>query len=385
MTIKKPEQKQNFWRHFWHIPADIWKNLNPKEKEYLKSGLLIIGIIGLLSTIIIPWLLTRKALSFVDYTTTGEIGDTIGGISAPFIGILSAILTFLAFYMQYQANVEQREQFNAELKRQHSENAEQEKTWRIERFENKYYELIRLHKENVNEIQIGHGDWGVANRKAFVSMFYELKYTFYACKAKYDQYLSDGTLTEHYTDARLLRLAYIFFYAGIGPNSDIVTSSMNLNPSSQFNDNFFRRVRSDLFNMREANAYSVYRDEDNNEVHMTSKYGPWGGHQSRLGHYYRHLFQTVKFVVGQDETLIALGVKSDYLRTLRAQLGDFEQLMLYYNALADFGTDWITNGFFTTFKMIHNMPIPLANFGERPEIRFEKELKTQEDLFEWLE
>lgn len=36
--------------------------------------------------------------------TTDPLGDTIGGIMAPFIGLLGAILTFMAFWIQYQAN-----------------------------------------------------------------------------------------------------------------------------------------------------------------------------------------------------------------------------------------------------------------------------------------
>lgn len=40
-----------------------------------------------------------------------EIGDSIGGILNPIIGITGSILTFLAFYIQYKANKEQRKFF----------------------------------------------------------------------------------------------------------------------------------------------------------------------------------------------------------------------------------------------------------------------------------
>lgn len=40
-----------------------------------------------------------------------EIGDSIGGILNPIIGITGSILTFLAFYIQYKANKEQRKYF----------------------------------------------------------------------------------------------------------------------------------------------------------------------------------------------------------------------------------------------------------------------------------
>lgn len=40
-----------------------------------------------------------------------EIGDSIGGILNPIIGITGSILTFLAFYIQYKANKEQKKYF----------------------------------------------------------------------------------------------------------------------------------------------------------------------------------------------------------------------------------------------------------------------------------
>ncbi len=43
----------------------------------------------------LPYLLTQH--SIIDFTDTGQIGDTIGGIMGPFVGILAAVLTFMAF------------------------------------------------------------------------------------------------------------------------------------------------------------------------------------------------------------------------------------------------------------------------------------------------
>lgn len=47
--------------------------------------------------------------------TPNEIGDTIGGILNPIIAFCASILTFLAFYIQYQANKEQRAIYNKNL------------------------------------------------------------------------------------------------------------------------------------------------------------------------------------------------------------------------------------------------------------------------------
>lgn len=50
-----------------------------------------------------------------DFTETGQIGDTIGGITSPFIGVAGVLTAFLAFYIQYEANKVQREQFITSL------------------------------------------------------------------------------------------------------------------------------------------------------------------------------------------------------------------------------------------------------------------------------
>ncbi|MAU17159.1 MAG: hypothetical protein CMH46_16650 [Muricauda sp.] len=46
-----------------------------------------------------------------DYIILGSLGDTIGGIINPIIAISASLLTFLAFYIQYQANKQVQRQF----------------------------------------------------------------------------------------------------------------------------------------------------------------------------------------------------------------------------------------------------------------------------------
>ena len=53
----------------------------------------------------LPILLTRAAtMAIFDFSRTGEIGDTIGGITAPFVGLVSAYLVYRAFIVQVEAN-----------------------------------------------------------------------------------------------------------------------------------------------------------------------------------------------------------------------------------------------------------------------------------------
>lgn len=82
-----------------------------------KSLIKVLICVSILS-LILPFLLTREsfcaALSFSD---TGEIGDTIGGITAPLIGLLNAFLLYLTIREQYVFNEQQKkDSYDAQFK-----------------------------------------------------------------------------------------------------------------------------------------------------------------------------------------------------------------------------------------------------------------------------
>jgi len=82
---------------------------------------LILGVsIGvIIFSFLSPIIFTAPSLlPSLNFTETGQIGDTIGGILNPFIALAGVLLTFLAFYMQIKANQIQITQFKEGLKRE---------------------------------------------------------------------------------------------------------------------------------------------------------------------------------------------------------------------------------------------------------------------------
>lgn len=63
-------------------------------------------IFGLISFII--YQISHKAYGF-DLSDKNNIGDALGGLTSPFIGIMGVVLTFLAFYIQFDFNKKQME------------------------------------------------------------------------------------------------------------------------------------------------------------------------------------------------------------------------------------------------------------------------------------
>lgn len=70
----------------------------------------------------------------IDFSKTGQIGDTIGGIMGPFVAIAAACLTFIAFWVQYKANIMQRGDIA------------------IERFERNFFEMLNLQESITNSL-----------------------------------------------------------------------------------------------------------------------------------------------------------------------------------------------------------------------------------------
>jgi hypothetical protein len=85
-------------------------------------------------------------------------------------------------------------------------------------------------------------------------------------------------------------------------------------------------------------------------------YTLFDGHQSRLSHYFRHLYHTTKYV---DLMPVSKARKEQYMKILRAQLSVHEQALLLINSLTPLGKKWWDNDYMTKYEMARNL---LANF-----------------------
>ena len=107
------------------------------------------------------------------------------------------------------------------------------------------------------------------------------------------------------------------------------------------------------------------------------RYVPFEGHQSRLGHYYRHLYQMFGYIHRQN-----VGIdKYEFAKTIRAQLSTHEQALLLVNSLTPIGKPWWTNGLITDYRIVQN--IPREFFDSSTEIACEELFGP--GYFEWEE
>jgi Putative phage abortive infection protein len=184
----------------------------------------------------------------VNPETAGQLGAFIGGYVGAIFAPTGVVLLYSTLRNQVSA-------------------------FRIQSFETKYFELIKIHRDNVAGIELR----GESGRKVFVSLMRELR-----CALEIVQIIAqrDGyEITRH----GQLQIAYYCLFFGVGTNSSrmLKTFSSNLDLA------FVEEVEGALNNPRT-------KEEVRKEQGF--QYAPFEGHQSRLGHYYRHLYQMTRYV-----------------------------------------------------------------------------------------
>lgn len=283
----------------------------------------------------------------LNFTATGNIGDTIGGLMNPFVAIAGILVTFLAFYIQFSFN-----KFQVNLfKRQWDDT---QTKYEKDKFENQFYEMLRLHKENVNELTlttkkiISHSNTNkeiveniISGRRVFEYINSELELIYVVASTSFkDQKLSNE---------ELIKKSYQVLFHG-------------LDSTKVKNHLFFQNLHELQISIEELN-YERFNKSLGKLAGgsvlfgHTIDYPIFKGHSSQLAHYYRHLYLTVKFVVSQTAKIVTYEEKRNLLRILRAQLSNIEQVLLFYNWYSDFGKQWEdrSNKYFTDYRMIHNV------------------------------
>jgi hypothetical protein len=359
-----------------------------KEKIFdrLSRVVLIVSGVIIIFSFFAPIIFVQGSFLGIDFNKTGPIGDTIGGIMNPFIALGGIFLTFLAFYIQLIANKQQRDSFRRELDVQKNQFIKNQ-------FENQFYEMVRLHKENVNEISITlisrylsggvtvKNELQISGREVFKYFLNEINILYFLAKRIYGQNDKNA----------YLNMAYHIFFQGLDYELRKNTPSIS---------NTHNTYIKELLNIRESNlesstAFSNMMKKYDIKAERYN-YKLFCGHSSLLAHYYRHLYQIVKFVANQDGELINYSEKRKYLRILRAQLSNQEQAMLFYNWKSDFGSTWENdnNHFFTDYRMIHNLYndiliedfnlVEIFKLNEDPYYKIEPDRKNDK-LFEFQE
>lgn len=294
----------------------------------------IIFIIVFLSIVAVTFKATLIDLQNVDdYSELGPFGDYIGGVLNPLISGFAVFAAGFAFYAQYQANKQVQKQF------------------KVQQFENQFYEMIRLHKENVNTLYLRiKKKVKYSGKKQIVESTVTGKMVFDLMAFEFQIIYMIG-LKNFFNETPKARLneVYNIFFKGISERDKGIHSFYD---EILELESYLDKLDYKAFNTKIKDRLKFSRD-----ITPKIEFALFKGHARQLSHYYRHLFLTVKFVANQDETFMSYEKKRNYLRILRSQLSDTEQIFLFYNWYSDFGKQWENNEnkFLTDYRMIHNL------------------------------
>lgn len=339
----------------------------------------------------------------------GDIGDFIGGYFGFLIGIIGALLTFLAFYIQYKANRHVQNQFRLQqfedqfykmidvylnnkdkfsitgyknpkakvlnFKSYRKDNSDLESTFRsVLKQKNVYRPLLGTSYISDRE-EIRFIDYETKNHLLFQKLIVELKVVYRVFLESYKEVklVKEAEINED-THRKIFSLSYSVFYYGLNKfkkdserlcdikgideawqkveiSKDIIDKALNLLSDI--------RTLNKLDGTKIIKNFYIDKDGDSKNLWLKLNYEPFKGYMHFLPQYYRNLFSIVKFVVSKNN-LESLNEthKLEYLRILRSTISDYEQVMLFYNWYSGLGKDWEVIGgdsFFKQYLMIHNM------------------------------
>jgi len=144
-----------------------------------------------------------------------------------------------------------------------------------QQIENRFFELIKFHRENSSEISIGDR----SGRKIYISLLREYR----ECQVVVEDSFNDDGLTKE----EILNVSYMaFFYGAVGLVSEEILEERF--SGKKYENGLTKLI--DKFKARQCDP----------AIALKFHYVLFEGHQSRLGHYFRHLYQCVTYINNQE-------------------------------------------------------------------------------------
>lgn len=302
---------------------------------------------------------------------TGQVGDFIGGVAGTIFSLAGFIVLLLTLKSQTKSSY-------------------------IEQFESKFFELVRLHRDNVSEIKIIRKtledgkvvENSIEKRKAFKQILTDFIYCRNDIRPLFVKYktpesiyepkflqflknnLENGGKNLKLISLARINIAYCIVYYGAtkegieilkhlfkdkfkdGFIDELFTYiQMKPIPTSSYHEKWqkiksvksfekrYEIVKEIIAKRKEKSTLQSILPQPIDEYFYKNDYIKYyGGNQHRLGHYFRHLFQCVKYVNSQKQ--LTEKEKYFYAKTLRAQLSTYEQAVLFINSLSLMGMPW---------------------------------------------
>lgn len=323
-------------------------------------------------------------------------GDSFGAVNA-LISAFAFAGMIVAFIMQrYELKLQRKElrMTRDEMKEQTAEFETQNAIMKKQAFEGTFFKMLEVHRQNVGNVMVD----GKVHAEAFYALVTILEERYNAAEKSLEEIENHPSDPDFAEGAKVLnglseeeRKTFCIKYA-YGHLTYGADYHVNYNKGSKFRG-------------LEKSVNCIFTN------HITSTVGKGGlfkyeYFEGILGHYYRTIFQIVMFVNSQD--ILNFNEKYQYVKMLRSQMSDYEQILFYYNALSNMGHPWINRivshedndgqiveytmpySLLIKYRMIKNIPHFFEYFYADPRKFFKEEIRNWEEeadepFFEQLE
>lgn len=212
----------------------------------------------------------------------------------------------------------------------------------LSQFENRFITLLNLHRTNVSEFKINN----IRNKEVFVALIKEYSYAYKIVNAYYIEHSGSEKQRKH----DIAIIAYLILFFGVQRKDDLILKR-NLG-------GYIKYLQMDMLIDNILKIKKITRSLSKKEF----VYMYFDGHQTRLGHYYRHLYQTMTYL--NEDYRLTFDKKNEYAKMLRAQFSNYEQALFFLNSISPLGLTWWQKEYISTYKLVKNIPEDFySNYG----------------------
>lgn len=323
----------------------------PPKSSYSSIAWVLIYICVLITVVVLFLFLKNRNYSIdlpIANDVFGQFGDVIGGVIGSLISLVSVLLLFETLSQQRIQFRDQQVDSSGALESQRLQYIHQQKNndlfFKREQIESRFFALLNFHRGNADTIRVG----DKIGRSVFISLERELSCIFRSvdmiCKKRNESMILRDKIN----------ITYLCFYYGAVNEKTEKTIRFAL---VQYDQSLIVDI---LFQLRNTQQILMIEED--------FAYDLFVGHQSRLGHYFRNLYQTIKYINQIENSILDYRSKYSYISTLRAQFTTHEQVIILYNSLSDLGRSWESGQddenlkLITKYNLIRNIPYGFIPF-----------------------
>ena len=192
------------------------------------------------------------------------------------------------------------------------------KASQLSAFENRFFKFMDYHRENVRDLKYRDPTYKGERYWEGIQVFTVIYYEIIAILKDIEKRRPSNT--DRNKKAENINQAFQCIFYGAG------------NTTLQMLKKKFKVTNLGKFERKVA----AYSNDSLKEDRKEKVY--YSGHVGRLGHYFRNIYQMVKYVESRE--FLTPNQKYQYITHFRAQMSVYEQAVFFFNSLSELGSVW---------------------------------------------